>query len=118
MEYSKPKDPNVNKERAKLRNAMKAAEHNTLEMLVKLFDWLDGLRPQSVTDIVSLYEHSQVIEAAITNALALMNQAGRGENRGANEEITKGVCRKFLTLFASVGRTIRSLNEEHGGMLQ
>jgi len=65
----------MNKERAKLRNAMKTAEQDTLEMLVKLFDWLDGLRPQSVTGIVSLYEHSQLIEATITNALALMNQA-------------------------------------------
>ena len=74
-EHSKLKDPNMNKERAKLRNAMKTAEQDTLEMLVKLFDWLDGLRPQSVTGIVSLYEHSQLIEATITNALALMNQA-------------------------------------------
>jgi len=64
----------MNKERARLRNETKAAEQKALEMLVKLFDWLGCLRPQSVTEIVSLYEHSQVIEAAITNALALMNQ--------------------------------------------
>jgi len=78
-EYSKLKDPNMNKERAKLRNAMKVAEQNALETLVELFDWLDGLRPQSVTGIVSLYEHSQVTEATMTNALALMNQAAEIE---------------------------------------
>jgi len=69
----------MNKERAKLRNAMKVAEQNALETLVELFDWLDGLRPQSVTGIVSLYEHSQVTEATMTNALALMNQAAEIE---------------------------------------
>jgi len=78
-EHSKLKDPNMNKERTKLCNAMKAVEQDTLEMLVKLFDWLDGLRPQSVTEIVSLCEHSQVIEATITNAFALMNPAAELE---------------------------------------
>jgi hypothetical protein len=38
-EYSKLKDnPNMNNERAKLRNVMKAVEQNTLGMLVDLFD--------------------------------------------------------------------------------
>ena len=69
----------MNKERVKLRNAMRAAEQNALEMLVELFDWLDGLRPQSTMEITSLYDHSQVIEATITNALALMNQAAEIE---------------------------------------
>ena len=72
-EYTKLKyTPNMNKE---LRNAVKAGEQNALEMLVHLFDWLDGLKPQSMTEVVSLYEKTQVIEGVTTNALAQMNQA-------------------------------------------
>ena len=74
--YSKLKySPNMNEERAKLCNVMKVAEQNALEMLVDLFDWLDGLKARSMTEIVSLYEHSQAIEATITNTLAQINQA-------------------------------------------
>ena len=73
--YSKLKDgPNMNKERADLRKAAQAAEQNALEMLVDLLDWLNRLEPQSVTEIVSLYENSQAIEAKIANALAQMGQ--------------------------------------------
>lgn len=32
--------------------AVKAGEENALEMLVNLFDWLDGLEPEPVTEIV------------------------------------------------------------------
>jgi len=48
-------------------------------MLVDLFDWLDGLEPHSATEIVSLYEHSQAIEAKVTDVLAQMNQAATME---------------------------------------
>ena len=73
--YSKLKDiPNMNKERANLRNEVKAGEQNALETLVHLFDWLDGLTPQPMTESTSLYEHSQAIEATITNALAQKNK--------------------------------------------
>lgn len=37
---------NVKKGRADWRNAVTDAEQNALEMLVGLFDWLDGLQPQ------------------------------------------------------------------------
>ena len=72
--YTRLKDtPDMNKERVALRNAVKAAEQNALEMLVHLFDWLDGLKPQPMAEITPLYEHSQAIEATITNALAQKN---------------------------------------------
>ena len=78
--YSKLKDgSNVNKQRADLRKAVKAAERNALEMLVDLFDWLDGLKPHPMTGIVSLYENSQAIEAKVTDVLAQMNQASKIE---------------------------------------
>ena len=44
-------DPNVKKGRPDLRKAVKAGEENALEMLVDVFDWLDGLEPQPTTGI-------------------------------------------------------------------
>jgi hypothetical protein len=58
-----------------MRKAVQAGEDRALEMLVKLFDWLDGLGPQPTTEIVYLYNLSQTIEAMITNTLAQMDQA-------------------------------------------
>ena len=79
-EYSKLKGgASMNKERANLRKALQAAEQNALDMLVYLFDWLNSLEPQSVTGIVSPYEHFQAIEAKVTNVLARMGQAAKFE---------------------------------------
>ena len=61
--------------RANLRNAVKASDQSTLGMLVDLFDWLDGLRPQPVKDVVSLHERSQAIETKVSNVLARKWQA-------------------------------------------
>ena len=58
-----------------MRRVVLAGEKRALEMLVDLFDWLDGLRPQSTTEIVFLYNLSQSIEAMITNTLAQIDQA-------------------------------------------
>ena len=44
-------DPNMKMGSADLRIAVKAGEENALEMLVDLFDWLDGLEPQPTTEI-------------------------------------------------------------------
>ena len=60
---------------AEMRRAVQAGEERALEMLVDLFDWLDGLGPQPTTEIVYLYNLSQSIEAMITNTLAQMDQA-------------------------------------------
>ena len=68
-------DPDKKKGRKEMQKAVKIAEQRALEMLVDLFDWLDGLEPQSTTEIVSLYEKSQAIEVKITNTLAQMDQA-------------------------------------------
>jgi len=53
---------------------MQESEQEALEMLVDLFDWLDGLEPQPTKDIVYLYDLSQTIESMITNTLAQMDQ--------------------------------------------
>jgi len=57
-----------------MRKVVMSAEQNALEMLVELFDWLDGLEPQPTTEIVELYEMSQAIDAGITNTLAQVDQ--------------------------------------------
>jgi hypothetical protein len=38
-----------------MRREVKASEQDTLDMLVGLFDWLDGLERQPTTMAVSLY---------------------------------------------------------------
>jgi hypothetical protein len=60
---------------AYVRKTVLAGEEQALEMLVDLFDWLDGLGPQPTTEIVHLYEISQSIEAMIANTLAQIDQA-------------------------------------------
>ena len=64
-------DPNMKKRRVDLRKAVKAGEEQALEMLVKLFDWLDGLEPQRTAEIV---EKSQSIKAKIADRLAPMDR--------------------------------------------
>ena len=61
--------------KTELRRHVKAGEQKALEMMVKLFDWLDSLEPQPTVEIVRLYEISQDIEAMITNTLAQIEQA-------------------------------------------
>ena len=72
--YLKQRD-RMNERTAKKRNElMKGAEQDALEMLVKLFDWLDGLEPQPTTEIIALYEKSQVIESMITDRAVIKNR--------------------------------------------
>ena len=52
-----------------------AAEERSLKMLVKLFNWLDGLEPQSTTEIIRLSEAYQDIQAAATNSFAQVSRA-------------------------------------------
>jgi len=56
----------MKKGRANLRNAARTAERNALEMLVDLFDWLDGLEPQPTTGMT---------KTKITDDRALTDQA-------------------------------------------
>ena len=67
--------PSNNKLRKLMRKAVLAGEERALEVLVRLFDWLDGLGSQPTTEIVYLYNMSQSIEATIANTLAQMDQA-------------------------------------------
>ncbi len=82
----------VNKSREKkIRESVKYAEQRALEMLVELFDWLDGLEPQPTTEIIALYEKSQDIERKITDTLAQMSQAATkiAEIKNLKEDLKK-----------------------------
>ena len=68
-------DPDKDKMKRKMREAVKRAEQKALQTLVDLFDWLDGLEPQPTTEIVTLYEMYPAIEAKITDTLAQIDQA-------------------------------------------
>ena len=67
--------PRKKKLKKEMHKEVKDAEQRALEMLVDLFDWLDGLEPQPTTEIVDLYKRSHVIESKITHTLAQMDQA-------------------------------------------
>ena len=58
-----------------MRHIMPKIEEGGFKMLVKLFDWLDGLRSHSSTEIVYLYDISQSVEAMIMDTFAQMDQA-------------------------------------------
>ena len=59
----------------KIPDLVQKIEEEGFKMLVKLFDWLDGLRSHSSTEIVYLYNISQSVEAMITDTFAQMDQA-------------------------------------------
>ena len=48
-----------------------------VEILVDIFQWLDGLRSQATTEIMSLYDTSLEIERKINGTLARMEQLAR-----------------------------------------
>ncbi|KAF8320499.1 hypothetical protein DL93DRAFT_2052816, partial [Clavulina sp. PMI_390] len=58
-----------------MKKAVRAGEQAALEMLVDVFDWLDGLVPQATTSILTLYETSQQIEHKISDTLSQIEQA-------------------------------------------
>ena len=65
-------DRNRKTGRTHLRGMVKADEQGALDMLVDLFDWLDGLEPQPTTWITPLYVKPQ---AMVTDAHARIGQA-------------------------------------------
>ena len=76
--YLELKDSKCTKQlKGEMRKAVRAGEEKALDMLVRLFDWLDDLAPQPTREILSLYEQSQVIETKISNTLAQMGQAAQ-----------------------------------------
>ena len=86
-------DPNVKIGRAGFRSAVKVAEESALEMLVELFDWLDGLEAQPTIDILPLYDKSRRIKPIIADNRDQMVQTPAQE---ANRSSVR--CSTFLYL--------------------
>ena len=60
-----------------MKKLVKRAEQNALEMLVGLFDWLDGLEPQPTTEIIAIHNMSEDIESKIAGTLAQVDRAAK-----------------------------------------
>ena len=68
--YLQLKDvPDMKQWRTEMREMVKTGEEMALEMLVDLFDWLDGLEQHQTTDTVSLLTTSQNIMPTILDPL-------------------------------------------------
>ena len=109
-------EPTKKKMRREMQKTVKSAEQTALETLVDLFDWLDGLVPQSTTETMSLYEKSHAIESKITTALAQMDQASgqMAEINKLMEELSSKTAVGLFTLLAPGARYLYSLDVEYG----
>jgi len=86
--YLQLKDvPDMKQWRTELRETVKTGEEKALEMLVDLFDWLDGLEQQPTTETVSLGATSWNIMATILAPLARLV----GLLRKVKENVREGV---------------------------
>ena len=63
-------EANTRSRRTYFKEVVKASERDALEMLVDLFDWLDGLEPKPTTKSVSLSEQLYRIMSKIIHPLA------------------------------------------------
>ena len=90
------------------KGMVRACEQSALEMLVTLFDWLDGLEPQPAAEIVSLYEIYQNIEDKTITTLAQADQAVV-----MKAEIDKGIVRLMKNSAVSVSPCLHLVIESH-----
>ena len=63
-----------------LKAEVSAGHQATLKVLVKIFNWLDGLEPRATNDITSLYNKSIEIEHRINDTLARMTQLAEAKD--------------------------------------
>jgi hypothetical protein len=87
--FDNPITPGIHNSIYFRRKKMKGSEQGALKMLVNLFDWLDNLEPQPTTEIVSLCEQYQNIEAKVINIL---------DQRAREVEIRAEIDRFMVTL--------------------
>lgn len=76
-------DPYMKTGRAEFRKAVKGGEENALKTLVELFDWLDRLEPQPMTNVVPFYQEAQNIMSILADTHPLADQeavAGKVED--------------------------------------
>ena len=73
----------MKKVEAEMCKAVKESEQNGLGMLVELFDWLDGLEPQSTTVVPSLCGEPQTVGEKIANAPRPMGQVTANKEKNS-----------------------------------
>ena len=82
-------DPNMKKRRNNLHNAVKAGEQHALGMLVKLFDWLDGLEPRRTTEIG---ESQRVVKPKIADRIPPMGQVEPKKAKNSTVSCSLSLC--------------------------
>ena len=95
--YLKQKGHMDMKTENKIKKSVKDAEQNALEMLVELFDWLDGLEPQPTTELIAIHDKAEAIESKITSTLDQMGEAATKmvELKGLTEKLRNGTAVSF-----------------------
>ena len=95
--YLKQKDRMNQRTAKQIEELVEFAERSALEMLVELFDWLDGLEPQPTREIIFPYEMSQDIEGKITDTLAQMSRAA--EKTAEIKNLMEALSKKAVVSF-------------------
>jgi hypothetical protein len=88
-------DPNVRSQQAYFREAVMASEQEALEMLVGLFEWLDGLEPQPTSKIVSGHD---ALERRIDKVTGPLDRQAKKVQGALKDKVEAGVRRvnRFL----------------------
>ena len=84
----------MDKQRTELLKAVKAGKDDALEMLVDLFDWLDGLEPQPTMKTVLSHGHRVSIVAKIADPLSAQMMGLLKKARKVQEGV-----RKVMSIF-------------------
>jgi hypothetical protein len=87
--FDNPITPGIYDETDLRMGQYRGSKQGPFKMLVNLFDWLDGLEPQPATEIVSLCEQHQNIEAKVINIL---------DQRAREVEMRAEIDRLMVTL--------------------
>ena len=90
-------DPSTRRQRTSFREAVKASEQDTLEMLVDLFDWSDGLEPQPITKVGSLHQRIQSVVAKVTNTVA---QQAKEHQRAVKDKVEAGIWKVYRSFIS------------------
>jgi len=90
-------DPKMINMRAEMRREVEAAEQGALEMLVNLFDWLDGLEQQPTSEVVPHYEKFRNMVANLISPIAKQLQEFRRKVENKFQEGVQKVKRIFIS---------------------
>lgn len=90
-------DPEMSSMRTGMRGEVKAAEQGAMEVMVNLFDWLDGLESQPTPEVVTHYEESRGIVANVISPVAKQMKELRRKVKKKVQEGVQKVWRTFIS---------------------